>query len=183
MANRDAPHGLQLVDMPDGGSARVEMFKKLASYTTTGIFRGDVVHCKAGDSAFKRPPIEPWASATPGTTNPSGVSLTYGAGSTLTSHQVIVSPTAYFEAQDNNDTDGVANADIGLNGNVEAGTGVILGGGWSGHELDESTYNTSSARDVHLIEVLDVPDNALGAWCRVVVRFNHHRLGYTVAGV
>jgi hypothetical protein len=121
-------------------------------------------------------------SATPGTTLYSGVSLNYGALSTLTYHTCVVSPDAVFEAQDNNDTDGFTAADMGLNVNIElnAGSTTTL---ISGHELDESTATTTSTLDMHMLDLLNVPDNAPTGWSRVEVVFNKHRMNPAVAGV
>lgn len=175
MANVDNPHGLRpLMRTLDGGFPMIREFSKDAS-EGTAIFINDAVN-REDDGNIEA------ASATPGTTLYTGVSLNYGAASTLTKHLVIISPGAIYEAQDNNDTDGFVAADMGLNANIElnAGSATTL---ISGHEIDESTINTTNSLDLHLWELLDVPDNEAGAHCRVVVTFNKHRLAAGVAGV
>lgn len=175
MANVDNPHGLRpLMRCVDGGFPLTEQFDKDAS-EGTAIFMWDAVN-RENDGNIEA------ASATPGTTLYSGVSLNYGAASTLTSHLVIVSPGAIFEAQDNADTNGFDAADMGLNANIElnAGSATTL---LSGHEIDESTLNTTNSLDLHLWKLLDVPDNAAGSYSRVVVTFNKHRMALGVAGV
>ena len=175
MPNQDNPHGLRPIGRTmSGGFPRIQNFQKDAS-EGAAIFIFDAVNREADGNIEAN-------GATPGTTLYSGVSLTYGAASTLTDHLVVVSPDALFEAQDNNDTDGLAAADEGLNINIElnAGSASTL---ISGHELDESTLNTSNGLDLHVIQKLDVPDNEYGAYCRMVVMFNKHRMFGGVAGV
>lgn len=174
MANRDNPHGLHpLMRTMGGGVPRVDYFAKVVGYGTA-LFIGDAVFRVADGSIDK--------SGTPGTTAYSGVNLNWGAASTATNHVVIISPNALFEAQDNNDSDGTAEADMGLNANLElnAGSATTL---ISGHEIDESTENTTSTLDVHLLGKLNVPDNAYGGWCRVEIMFNKHRMAPATAGI
>lgn len=174
MANVDNPHGLRPIGRGvSGGPPRVQSFDKAVGYGTA-LFIGDAVFRVADGSIDK--------SGTPGTTAYSGVNLNHGAASTATSHLVIVSPDTLFECQDNNDTDGIAAADLGFNVNLElnAGSATTL---ISGHELDESTANTSNGLDMHMIELFNVPDNAHSAFARIVVMFNKHRMTPAVAGV
>jgi len=167
MANIDNPHGLRpLMRTLRGGCPVVRQYTKDAN-EGTAIFIHDVVQREADGNIA--------AGGTPGTTRYLGVSLNYGAASKQTDHLVIVSPDAIFEAQDNADTDGFAAADMGLNCNLEfnAGDATRL---ISGHELDESSANTTETLDVKLLDKLDVPDNDFGANCRVQVIFNKHLL-------
>jgi hypothetical protein len=157
-----------------GGFPVVQLMQKDAA-EGTAIFQWDAVNREADGNIEAN-------SATPGTTLFSGVSLNHGAASTLTDHLVVVSPDAVFEAQDNNDTDGFTAADMGLNVNIELNAGSSTTK-ISGHELDESTANTTSTLDLHMLDLLNVPDNAAGAWSRVEVVFNKHRMNPAVAGV
>lgn len=174
MANVDNPFGLRsLGSTVEGGCPVIAEFTKLVGYGTA-IFPGDAVNqVDTGDIQ---------AAATPGTTDYSGVALNYGAASTATVHQVIISPGCLYQAQDNDDTDGFALADRGLNGNIElnAGDATKL---TSGHELDESSFDVTVSLDLHLWDKLNVPGNAYGSNCRVVVTFNQHRMGAPVVGV
>lgn len=175
MANRDNPHGLRpLMRTMSGGFPVIEQFTKDAA-EAAAIFIFDAVNQEADGNIEAN-------SATPGTTLYTGVSLNHGAASKETKHLVIVSPDAVFEAQDNNDTDGIAAADIGLNANIELNAGnanTLI----SGHEIDESTAATTNSLDVKLLKKLDVPDNEFGPWCRVEIMFNKHRRAPGVAGV
>jgi hypothetical protein len=175
MANRDNPHGLSpLMRNLAGGYPSVSQYVKDAS-GGTAIFINDVVNREADGN------IAP--GGTPGTTTFQGVALNYGALSTLTDHLVIDDPSALFEAQDNDDTDGLAEADMGLSGNLEFNAGSALSQ-ISGHEIDESTCaDTTATLDVHLLRKLDTPDNAYGANARIEIIFNKHRLNPGVAGV
>lgn len=174
MPNVDNPHGLGVIGRTlAGGCPTVEQFSKAASYGTA-IFIGDAV-ARAADGTIDK-------AITPGTTLYSGVALNYGAASTLTTHLVITSHDAIFEAQDNNDTDGLAEADMGLNCNLELNAGSATTQ-ISGQELDESTANTTNSLDVKLLRKFAIPGNDYGANCRVEIVFNKHRMAPGVAGV
>lgn len=174
MANVDNPHGLcPLMRTLEGGFPVVERFTKDAAQATA-IFIHDVVN-RAADGN-----IDP--GGTPGTTLYTGVALNGGAALTLTKHLVVISPSAVFEAQDNDDTDGFAEVDMGLNCDLEFNAGSATTG-ISGHEIDESAIQTTNTLDVHLLKKLDVPNNAYGEHVRVEVIFNKHRMAHGVAGV
>ncbi len=175
MANVDNPHGLRpLCRTLSGGMPAIQKFTKDAS-EGTAIFINDAINREADGN------IEA-ASASPGTTLYSGVSLQWGAASTLSTHLCDVSPDSVFEAQDNKDTDGFDDADMGLNANIELNAGSSTKK-ISGHEIDESTLQTTNTLDLHLLALLNVPDNAAGGWSRVEVIFNKHRMNPAVAGV
>ena len=176
MANTDNPHGFRPVRHRFGASPFTESFNKVVGYGTA-IFINDVVHRVADGS------IEAAATNfTPGTTSPSGIALDYGALSTATTHLVITDPNIIVEAQDNNDTDGFAAADLGLNCNLEANAGSTVTK-ISGHELDESTAQTTNSLDMHLERLFPDPNNAHGAWSRIECSFNKHRYATQIAGI
>lgn len=175
MANVDNPHGLRpLMRTLSGGCPTIQWMQKDAS-EAAAIFQWDAVNREADGNIEAN-------SATPGTTLYSGVSLNHGAAATLTDHAVVVSPDAVFEAQDNSDTDGFAAADLGLNVNIELNAGSATTK-ISGHELDESTVATTATLDLKLLALLNTPDNAHGAFSRIEVVFNKHRMNPAVAGV
>jgi|GEM_PF-2513346 len=176
MANFDNPHGLQpLMRTLSGGVPMVEEYIK-ASGTAYPIYQWDAV---ALDSNFR---LISSTGITPGSTLYSGVSLNYGAASTQTRHLVMTSADAIYQCQDNNDTNGIAETDLGLNANLELNAGNALTK-ISGHEIDESTINTTATLDVKLLGLLKTPDNEFGSWCRVEIMFNKHRMNPGVAGV
>jgi hypothetical protein len=157
-----------------GGMPSVREYSKDAD-AGTAIFINDVVNREADQYIV--------AGGTPNTTTFQGVSLNYGAASTATTHLVMDTPDAIYEAQDNDDTDGLVLADMGLMCDLEfnAGSATTF---ISGHELDESSAaDTTTDLDVKLLRILDTPDNVAGEHCRVEVMFNQHRLNPGVAGV
>lgn len=164
MANVDHPHGLRpLMRSWTGGPVQAVQFQKAAA-TGTAIFMNDAVYAGTANKIIPgRDNTVPFV----------GVALNYGAASTLTTHQVIADPFAVFECQDNDDSDGVAAADLGKNANIEANAGSATTK-VSGHELDESTIAVTATLDLQMLGILDVPDNALGEHCRVEVIFNRH---------
>lgn len=172
MANVDAAFGLRpLMRTLDGGCPSTREFAKAVGYGTA-IFQWDAVNRVADGS------IE--AAATPGTTLYSGVSLNHGKVSTATTHIVIDAPDAVFVAQD--EGTGIAAVDLGLNANLVLTAGNATTG-ISKHEIDGATKNTTNTLDVHLLQKLDDPLNEYGAWCRVELIFNKHRMGKTQVGV
>lgn len=174
MANRDNPHGLHSLGRTlAGGMPYVEQLLKAVGYGTA-IFIGDAVNRVADGS------IE--ASATPGTTNYSGVALNHGAASTATDHLVITSADALYEAQDNAATDGIAAADLGLNANLQLNAGSATTQ-LSGHEINETGADVTDTLDVHLLRLYAAPDNAHGAWARIEIVFNKHRMNPSRVGV
>jgi hypothetical protein len=175
MPNVDNPHGLRpLMRTLSGGVPFVQEMTKDAS-EAAAIFQWDAVNREADGNIEAN-------SATPGSTLFSGVALNHGAAATLTTHLVVVSPNALFEAQDNNDTDGIAEADLGLNANIELNAGNALTK-ISKHEIDESTAAVTATLDLHLLQKLNVPDNAFGSFCRVEVMFANHRMASAAVGV
>lgn len=175
MPNVDNPHGLRpLGYCLGGGPPMIQYFSKDAA-EGAAIFTWDAVNREADGNIEAN-------SATPGSTTYSGVAMNYGAASKLTEHAVIISPDAVYEAQDNNDTDGFDAADMGLNVNIELNAGSAVTK-QSGHELDESTADVTATLDLHMLDLLAVPDNAAGANSRVIVVFNKHRMNSQRVGV
>ena len=173
MANVDYAHGFSpMLKTLGGGPAVIMTFDKDVS--ATAIFRNDIVQ-RPTDANVE-------AGGTPGTTRYMGVSLNYGVTLTLTSHAVVVSPFALFEAQDNNATDGLVAADLGLNANAEFNAGDT-NTELSGHEINETGIATTASLDLKLIALFAVPGNAHGANARIEVVINKHRFGTEVAGV
>ena len=177
MANRDNPHGLAPLGRTlRGGFPSVRAYARDAD-SATAIFMNDVVSRDADGNIN--------AGGTPNTTTFQGVSLVYAAGSVAkTDILVIDSPDALYEAQDNHDSVGLLEADMGLMCDLEfinAGSAVTF---ISGHEIDESAAaHTTADLDVKLLRKLDTPDNDYGPHARIEVMFNQHRLNPGVAGV
>jgi len=165
--NIDNPHGLRpLMRSIEGGPCQVRQYSKDAS-EALAIFVGDIVTLETDGN------IAP--NGTPGTTRWRGVALNWGAAATLSEHFIVANPSAMFEAQDNDDTDGFDAADMGAGVNVELNAGNTLTK-VSEHELDESSIHASTAKDLRLLGLLNVPDNAFGAFGRFEVFINLHQL-------
>jgi hypothetical protein len=170
MANQDAPNGFQYHSLHSSRPPVTETFIKLSS-VGTAIFKNDVVHEVDGASGSENAAaIEPFGTGTPGTTIPLGVTVDFGAANLKTRHHVITEIKTYYHAQDDADTDGLALADMGKRTNVSVGAGSTTTK-YSGHEIDETTVHASAARDLLLLRLLPIPNNAFGANSRVIVRF------------
>lgn len=173
MANVNNPHGLRPLGISlSGGPQHIEKFSKLVGYGTA-IFLWDAVNRVSGGALQ--------ASATPGTTTFTGVSLNYSAPSTAAEHLVITTPDAIFEAQGNG-SGSLDAADEGLNANLvlTAGNAATR---LSKHQIAESTKQTTATLDVHLLRLLALPDNEYGAYSRFEIVFNKHRMSPATAGV
>lgn len=173
MANSNNPHGLRPLYVPSGGPIQTNVYSKAATLDTA-IFRGDAV-ARVADGSISAKTTD----ITPGTTNYSGVSLNYGAASAATDHTVVDDPTVVFEAQ----ADGaLAEADMGLNANL-----VLTAGNTSTkiskHQVNSATEAVDATLDVHLARKLNVPDNDYGAYVRLEITFNKHRMAPATVGV
>jgi len=182
MANVDNPHGFRPLNRSlfGGPGAALMQCHKLVGYGTA-LFIGDAV-TRVASGVQATPAIS--AAITPGTTPSFGVNLVYGAASTATTNHLVVPAgnSQLFEIQDNSDTDGVEAASAVKNANIELNAGSTTTQ-LSGHELDESTINTTNTLDLKMHGLLQVADNAYGAWARVLVTFNRSQLSDLIAGI
>ena len=172
MANPNNPHGLLWLGICfGGGQGHLGHLSKAASFASA-IFRGDAVYRVAGGNLQN--------DITPGTTLLTGVTLNYGAASTLTDHAVMESPDAIYECQT---LATMAAASMGKNANLStsvAGNAVTK---MSGMTIDDGTVATTATLDLHLIQSYQTLDNAYGAYARIEVMINKSRLSWGVAGV
>lgn len=177
MANVDNPHGFRPLGWTMGGGApMLSQFAK-ASGLATAIYPYDLFVRLADGSITSAT-----ASITPGTTVLSGVALDYGVLSTATNHMGVISPDAVFEAQDNGGA-GILAADLGLNANCIVSVAGILASKKSGHQIATSTADVTSTLDLHLMQLLNVADNAHGANARIEVVINKHRMNPNTVGI
>ncbi len=170
MANVNGPFGFMPTGSLSGGIIQTRVYKKAVGYGTA-IFPGDIVG-RANDGTLDR-------ELTPGTTLLQGVSMSWGAASTLTEHLVIDSPLAVFLAQ----ADGsLAEADMGLNANFAEGTGdaVLIR---SKDVINSATEAVTATLDLHLIEKAKIVGNDYGAYVKLLVTLNQHRLANIAAGL
>lgn len=174
MANVNNPHGLRpLMRTMGGGEMQLFEFSKVVGYGTA-IFKWDAINRVADGS------IE--ASATPGTTLYSGVSLNWGAASTATKHSCITAPGAVYEAQNDDSVTGLVAADMGLNANLvlTAGNATTK---TSKHQINHTGIDVTATLDVHLLGLLNTADNAFGGNARIEIVFNKHRMAPAAVGV
>jgi hypothetical protein len=181
MANPNYPHGLMpLGTSLSGGPQTIEEYTKPSS-DTHAIYRYDPVQLTGGNLSAN--------GITPGTQTYSGVALNYAAGSKKSTHSVIVSTDAIFETQ--YDSTVAAAADIGKNANLTLAVdgGSSLPPNLSAAVLNGSTVATTSTLDVHIFGLYQSTGtaangaNAFGAYARVEVVFNKHRMNGGVAGL
>jgi len=173
MANVNNPHGLRPLGISlTGGCPVFDELSKAVGYGTA-IFVYDAINRVADGS------IE--ASATPGTTFYSGVSMNYGAASTATTHTICISPDAIYEAQVD-DATGLAATDMGLNANLllTAGNATTK---VSKHTINHTGIDVTNTLDVHLLGLLNVADNVFGGYARIEIVFNKHRMAPATVGV
>lgn len=171
MSNVNNPYGLKpLMRTIDGGAPQTEAWTKQASYAAA-IFKWDPVTLLAG---YLNGPA---SGLTAGTTRLLGVALNWAAASTLSTHLVMTSPHAVFDAQgDGSSAGNMVAAKMGYNANLNyggtAGGGVTRDN--SGVQITESTIATTSTLDVRLLNLLQDPTNAFGANARIELYINKH---------
>jgi hypothetical protein len=74
---------------------------------------------------------------------------------------------------------------VGKNANLASGTGGAYTG-WSGWLLDSSTTGTQSTKQVQIIDILQEPDNVVGAgrnYSKFIVRINQSTEGLAATGI
>lgn len=172
MPNPNAPFGLQSMGRTlSGGFPEILHFTKA---TADVVYPNDAVN-QLADGTIEAD------SATPGTTNYSGISLGYGAAAAAgVLIPVIVSPDVIFIAQ----ADGsLAAADMGLNTNLvlTAGDSTILR---SKHQLNSAAEAVTATLDVKLRRLFPRMGNEFASAYPVIeCIFNKHRNAPGVAGV
>lgn len=188
MANIDAPAGARPV-MKDG-SAYNGSFRKVQidASNATAIFVGDFLVQEADGN---------WTPATAGATNViSGVCCGVVVDRTVpatehpgylpasTAGYILVAPaeSCYFRIQEDSDTSTLAAVDRGARINFIAGTGSAVTGR-SGHELDSSSVGQNATFQLSLIDIIQAPDNAIGANAEWIVKVNLPQEGQATAGI
>ncbi len=181
MANVNNPNGFQYLTMNRGFPPRTRVYDKLSTLDTA-IFQNDVCHAPAGVTGHDMPPVEPFVKATPGTSIILGVSAHYSAALLAARVHVYVDQEAEYVAQDDNSTDGIVAANMGLNANVTTTAGNVTTG-FSKHQIAEASVNTSASRDMHLLRRFPDPFNAFGPNCRIICKFLTNREAIGTVGV
>lgn len=99
-------------------------------------------------------------------------------GGSATGYKVMVAdhPMQEFVIQEDSDGAALAQADIGLNATLVAGTGNEATN-LSGWMLDSSTKAATATLQVHIERLLQRIDNAIGDYAKWVVTINNHQRG------
>lgn len=185
MANTNAPFGLRPVGHISGGDVRLHEYS-IASGYAANIFQGDPVEltgtgkniqlaaaanvnnlgvfwgCRYVDSGGNQRFSNYWPT---GTTATDIVALVYD------------DPNIIYEVQ----ADTVAEADVGLMGDWNAGTGSTSTG-VSGAYLDSVSVYAATAKSLQIIGLVPRPGNAYGAYAKVHVIFSEHAYKTGAAG-
>jgi hypothetical protein len=80
-------------------------------------------------------------------------------------------PWVIFEIQEDSDGGSIAAASVGLNANLIAAASNGYVSGW---QIDSSSVNSGSGRQVKLLRAVASVDNALGTYCKWEVMINLH---------
>lgn len=171
MANTNKPMGLRPISRSlAGGPIQTVSRTKLAAYATR-IRPFDVVNRVASGDIER--------SITPGTTLISGVSMNFGAASTLTEHQIIQDPFQLYMAQAGGAT-GLAAADAGLNANITLASTAL---DFSDDIVNDATEAVTATLDLKVHDKVNDPDNTWGPFAKILVSINSHRLAAGTVGV
>lgn len=167
MANINAPNGFMPIGRLGGQCGfSVNSYPKTAAI----IYQGDLVLPAATGDVV----------AAGATGLYMGTAMHYAAAA-ATEILICEDHDALFVAQATGAT-GLAAADMNLNANASFGSGsttTLM----SGHGVSDSTEAVTGTLDLKLIRKLPVNSNEWGAYVRVVVKFNKHRLGNQVEGL
>lgn len=172
MANLNNPLGFRpLMRSITGGPGNSSTGAHKIVGVATALFIGDAVTLNGSGT-------KPVASIKPAATGDPlyGVNLIYGAGATATDHLIILGDKQMFSCQ----IDTVTMAQVTMNAALVATAGNALLG-LSQHSLNGvAVTNTLGLK---LMGLEQTPNNAVGAFARVLVTFNRSQLADQTAGV
>lgn len=158
MANTFAPFGLRLVQNEGKEFQGRRYVKKSGNAIYPGdavkqASTGDVDVAAAGDALL-------------------GVALEYKAASSTDSILICDDPAAVFEIQADNL---VAAADVFQNSNITAtaGDSALLR---SKQDLDVASFGTGSTKQLKILGLSAIGENAYGSYARMLVKINVHTL-------
>ena len=173
MANVDAPFGFLPVEDEGGGGFYTRTYIKAAADATAVGINDLVDPTGAADTIAQAVAGGPFM----------GVSRSYGAASTLTSHPVIkLTASMVLVAQEDSDGGAIAAASEALNTDpiVAAASATT---GLSAMEIDSSTAATTSTLGARLLRLYPSPDNAQGNQARWLVKIQDLREFDLKAGI
>ena len=188
MANTDNPNGFKPVKHLNGNPWNgVTQTCYIASTTTTPIFKYDLVtpdgtsdatgqyqgvtQSAASDTLILGAVVS--FSTTPDiAADPTDHERDYAPGSTAMYCQVVTDPSVLYEAQEDSVGAAIAATGVSINYDITVGTGSTTTG-HSAMEIDSSTATTAT-HNIKLIQLVDRPDNALGANAKWLCKINEH---------
>jgi len=187
VANPNNPFGLKPISRDSGGPIFTREMGKAAA-VAYAIFMSDPV-IKAAISipspsglGNPAPGITTGQLATPGTTLWQGVSINYGAPSTLTPHYVVDELDTVYIAQVDGSLAVTTASHAGKNANIAIGTGNALTK-QSTFAVANGSIATTSGLDLRILRVSNISPNAEGANAIVEVQILKSELAQGTAGV
>ena len=188
MANPNSPFGFRpLMTTLNGAPIQIREYGKAAG-ESTAIFMNDIVMKSAASvtsqtgAGTPRPAVKSATNGSPGTTLWQGVSLNYGAASTLTYQYLVDEITALFTAQVDGSLSVTSASHVGKNANLKYAAGSATSK-QSLMVVDNTTINTTAGLDLRIVDLSQASPNAEGANAIVVVTIQKHEFGQNVAGV
>lgn len=194
MANADAAFGLRPVRYLSGApyNGAVNKYYIPATDTDSAAYIGSVVKLTGGADADGIAVVtanvatsNPVVGVVVGVVPTTADSLTYRANSTARYVLVADDPNLLFEVQEDSEGGALAATAVGATCNLIGFTGGSTTTGLSSMELDSSALSETSDTDddVRIIQFVQRPDNAIGAWGRWLVRLNVHQYVNAAVGV
>ena len=184
MARSDNPFGLRALGNLSASGSQKQFGYEIADNQSGAIFKGDLVTLKDGFILQFDPSshsaaigvfngcnyVDP-TTGKPTFSNyyPGSVNITQGK----IVADVIDDPNQLFVIQADED---IERADLGKNADLIVGTGSTTTG-LSANELDSSDIGTGAAKNLKLLSLYDIEDNAFANFALVVVKINEHLLG------
>jgi hypothetical protein len=184
MARSDNPFGLRALGNLSASGSQKQFGYEIADNQSGAIFKGDLVTLKDGFILQFDPSshtaaigvfngcnyVDP-TTGKPTFANyyPGSVNITQGK----IVADVIDDPNQLFVIQADED---IERADLGKNADIVVGTGSTTTG-LSANELDSSDIGTGAAKNLKLLSLYDIEDNAFANFALVVVKINEHLLG------
>lgn len=192
MANANAPRGLIPVGTLNHGAYRGKIRTFLATGATGAIYIGSPVTVGNTSGMFNGQRYTVVGGGFVTSNIVAGVcvaviptdrsSTTYRVTSTDRLIMVDVDPNTIYEVQDNQATDAAAllSTEFGMVADLASDAGSTVTG-YSSIAVDGSTATaTWTDHDVEILDIVQSPDNVLGAYAKYHVRLlNHHASGTT----
>ena len=192
MANADTPFGLRPVGNVSGGPRNGALrYYSTATGDGTAIYINDPVTLSGASQTINGSIYSDVDQAATGNVIVGVVvavqfvtaeSLRYRAASTQRILLVDTNPDTIFEIQEVSGGTALTANDIGLNANFVVGSGSTTTA-LSGVELNNGTENTTNTLDLHIVGLVDRPDNAIGEHAKWLVRINRHQYANQLAGI